>query len=199
MVLKITRSKTWFKRRFRLDQNTLHWGRFSVEDHQYAELDADAKNLARERFLQASPQLIADAFEHLLCMQKPEALSSFYSEMHVLAVYDCSKEALASASNDGPDAYSGALKSVSSALNAALTAVLQSARAIRDESPELVEYSPTLATPYAAVFRSQGADYDAVFDSELVLKSVHQRTQAHRIWPPLKVSRSQSALVASLS
>lgn len=199
MTSKITRSKTWFRRRFRLGQITLHWGRFSVEDPQYAELDEDAKNLARLRFQQANPQLIADAFQHLLCIQKPEALSSFYSEMHVLAAYEFSKEALASASNDDPDAYSVALNSMSSAFNAALTAVLQSARAIREESPEFVEYSPTLATPYAAVFRTQGADYDAVFDSELVLKSVHQRTQARRIWPPLKVSRTQSALLASLS
>ena len=199
MVLKITRSKTWFTRRFRLDQSTLHWGRFSVEDHQYSELDEHAKNFARERFRQANPHRIADAFEHLLCIQKPEALSSFHSEVHVLAVYESSREAFVSASNAGPDAYSVALKSMSAALNAALTAVLQSARAIRLEIPEFVEYSPTLATPYAAVFRSQGADYDAAFDSELVLKSVHQRAEVRRIWPPLVVSRGQSVLVASLS
>lgn len=199
MIPKSARSKPWYGRRFRLTQNVLTWGRFSVEDSQYSKLSDDTKGTARQRFQEVNPQLIADAFEHLLCLQKPESLSSFYAEMHVLASYEFSKEALACAPKDSPGCYRSALTSIASALNAALTAVVQSARAVHAEGLELVEYAPTLATPYAAVFRNQNTYYDAVFDSELVLKSVYQRTEARRIWPPLGVSPGQSALVASLS
>lgn len=199
LTSEIARSKAWFGRRFRLSDVALHWGRFYVEDKQYSALEEAAKCLARQRFREANPQRIADAFEQLLGLHKPEALSSFHCEMNALAVYEFSKEALASAHEEGLGGYSAALKSISSALNAVLTAVLRSAGAIQDEGVELVEYSPTLATPYAAVFKSQGTDYDAVFDCELVLKSVHQRAETRRIWPPLDVGRGQSALVASLS
>lgn len=194
---KFARSKTWYGRRFRLCRNTISWGRFSVEDSHYSELSDAAKNLARRRFREVNSQIIADAFEHLLCLQKPDALSSFYAEMEVLALYTFSKESLASAPGHSKR-RDKILKAMSEALNAALTAVVQSARAIRGRDLEFISLTPTLASPYTAVFRNEAGLFDAVFDSELVLKSVHMRSEERKVWPPLEISSQQSALLANL-
>lgn len=199
MAPTFTYSKLWSGRRFRLSQNTISWGRFSVEDSHYSELSEDARSQARRRFREVNPQLIADAFEHLLRLQKPESLNSFTSEMHVLAAYEFSKHSLASA----PGRKDSALEDkpnnlISESLNAALVAVIQSARAIQDDQLEFISYAPTLASPYSAVFRSRDGYYNAVFDSELVLKSVHQRNEECQVWPLLSIGSRQPALMANL-
>jgi hypothetical protein len=168
-------------------------------DPDYLKVTEVLRNEVQTRFQETNPQVIADVFEDMLRLQKPELLSSFYSEAQALAAYDFARESLvAMTSPINRDVYVSALRSIARALEAALSAVFSSARPIQNGEAKFVEYRPILSAPYSAVFRTDDSIYDAIFDSELVLKRVEKRTELQHIWPPLRTGAAKSALIATL-
>lgn len=193
------RSKKWYGRRFRLDANLISWGRFYVADLNYLESNGEAKNELRKRFQQANPQVIADAFENLLCLQKPEVLSSFYAEMEALSIYEFTRESLAMMTSPiNRMVYENLLGSLAQTFKKALITVFESAQPLQNKPAKLVEYQPNLANPYSAVFCTHDEVFDAIFDSELVLKCVRKRSAPQHIWPPLHIGATKSVLISSL-